>query len=847
VPPSSPPEPPRPKRPARRFRPLTILVRLAQVACALVALGALGVFFVVRHFEADLPDVHGLRTNYRPAQVTRVLGRDGSLLAEMFTVRRSVVHIDEIPAHVRLAFLAAEDAGFYEHEGLNYFGMLRAFAVNMRAGRTRQGGSTITQQVVKNILLDPERTYRRKMREVLLARRLEQDLTKEDILELYLNHIYLGGGRYGVEEASRYYFGKGIKDVSIAEAALLAALPAGPEHFSPRNDLPRALSRRAFVIEQMERKGFLDAARASAAREEIVRLAPAVEAQPALAPEVVEIVRRTLKETVGDGYTRGGYTVQTTIDPRLQAAARKAVRDNLQALDKRTHAQAPFKAPATGKKAPKPRPEDRPYEGTPKQNEWHRTFVGVVTATHDDAGTIDVRVGDVEGSVKLADFERYNPKGLPPSAFAEQGAILRVSFLSPPPATPPAPGAAAPSRPAGRAPLRLEVGAESALVAISPAGREILALVGSYEGVAGGLDRATQSRRQPGSTFKPILYSYALHSRQATPAKVYDAAPPAMAARNVNVEDATPTSPIRLREAVAKSVNAVAQRVMIEVGPAHVVKWAQQLGITSKLGADISLALGSYEISPLEMTGAYATFAGGGVYQAPRLISRIVGPDGKELPLPAQAAPQRVMDEAEAYLTTSLLTSVVDHGTGARARELGRPLAGKTGTTNQAKDTWFIGYSTDVVCAVWVGYDEPRPLGGGKEAGATAALPAWIGFMKSAHEKRPATDFPRPPGIASMKIDPASGLRPYDGQTDAIEELFLAGTEPFGAAQPDAGAPDDDAGTPEPTLDAGAPGSVVFPVANGDGAVPSAAPGLAPQAPRAEQVSGPAPTQAPPR
>ena len=291
-----------------------------------------------------------------------------------------------------------------------------------------------------------------------------------------------------------------------------------------------------------------------------------------------------------------------------------------------------------------------------------------------------------------------------------------------------------------------------------------------------------------------MLYSYALRSRKVTPATLFDVSTHPRG----SPEDQGAPQPIRLREAVAKSVNAVAQKVIVDVGPAHVVEWAHELGITSKLGADLSLALGAYEVAPMEMAGAYATLAAGGVYEAPRLITRIVGSDGKDVVLAERARPVRVMDENEAYLTTSLLTSVIDHGTGAKARELNRPVAGKTGTTNLAKDAWFIGYSAEVTCAVWTGYDEPRPLGGGKEAGATAALPAWIAFMKGAHEKHPAIDFPRPAGIVSVRIDPASGLRAYEGEEGSIEEVFLAGTEPTEVAERDAGvadaAVDEDAG-----------------------------------------------------
>ena len=780
------------EKPTWMRRVLRVVWLLVKISVALALAGAIGVYLLLSKVSKDLGDVHGLRASYKPAQVTRVLGRDGSLLAEMFVERRTIVSIGEIPKQMRLAMLAAEDAGFYEHEGLNYLGMLRALIVNLRAGRTRQGGSTITQQVVKNILLDPERTYERKLKEVVLARRLEQELSKDEILELYLNHIYFGGGRYGIEEAARYYFGKSVRDVTVAEAAMLAGLPAGPEHLNPRHDMTRALARRAFVIGQMERKGFIDATRAAAALAEPVRLAPVIEAQSQLAPEVVEIVRKTLRETAGEGFARGGYTVHTTIDTKMQAAARKSVRENLQALDKRTKAQGPFKAPPEpkkGQKAPVVKPEDRPFEGTPKPTELHRSHVGIVTGTHDETGIIDVGVGDVEGALKMADLARYNPKNLPASAFAEIGARVRVTFLGPLPEA----GKSA------RVPLRLEAGAESALVALDPKTRDVLALVGSYEAAQGALDRATQAKRQPGSTFKPVVYGYALSIKKITPATLFDAAP----GGGRNVDDAPLTQPIRLREAIAKSVNPVAQRVLLDVGPQPIVKFGEQLGIKSKLGADLSLALGSYEVTPIEMAGVYATYAAGGSYEAPRLITRIIGPDGKDVALPERKKKETVVDEQVAYVMTSLLGSVIDHGTATKARELGRPAAGKTGTTNQAKDAWFVGYTPDVVCAVWTGYDEPRPLGGGKEAGATAVLPAWLAFMKSAHEGKPVTDFARPPGLVTIRIDPATGKRAYEGQEGALDEVFLPGTEPTEIAEVDAGAPDGEA--PDAATSANAP------------------------------------------
>ncbi len=524
----------------------------------LAALGALTVFFVIRHYEAGLPSVEQLKKGYDPPQVTRILARDGTLLANLFTERRTVIPLSEVPDHVKLAFLAAEDASFYEHAGLNYLGMLRALVANLRAGHTTQGGSTITQQVVKNLLLDPERTYSRKIKETILARRMEQDLTKDEIFNLYLNHIYLGHGRYGIEEAARYYFGKKAKELDLAEGALLAGLVASPEHWSPRRAPDKAMARRRYVLGQMLEKGFVTRQLYEQAMKEPLRLAPAVEAESELAPEIVDYVKGILEQVGGKRARHGGYKVTTTIDPTLQAEARKAVRDNLERYAERQKLEPPFTLE-------KRRLWGRPFQGTPKKN---HIYVGTVKALDDDHHTIDVQVGDTLGRVKLDKEERYDPRHLPPSKFAAEGASLRVSLLADP-----APDDSSP------VPLRLELGPESALVAIDVRTRQVRALIGSYEALMGGLDRATQSRRQPGSAFKPFVYSYALHSRRFTPATVLE-----LPARHGKPGE---TRHISVRMALAKSDNAAAQYIFRQVGPANVVQWAHALGIESKLQPDV--------------------------------------------------------------------------------------------------------------------------------------------------------------------------------------------------------------------------------------------------------------------
>jgi penicillin-binding protein 1A len=750
--------------------------------------GGLVLWSAVRHYEADLPSIAELRV-YKAPQVTRILARDGTVLAELYTERRTTVPLATLPAHVKLAILAAEDAGFYEHEGLNYWGIARAALVNLRARGTRQGGSTITQQVIKNMTLNArERTLTRKIREALLARRLETELTKDEILEIYLNAIYFGRGRYGIEEAARDDFGKSAKDLSIAQAAMIAGRIANPREFHPRTSMTAALARRAYVLDQMHAKGFLDDAQWSTAKSEPAVLAPIADTPSELAPEAVEMAKNALYRLDPAEGRLGGFTITTSIDPKVQAAARQGVREAIAAYDKRHGLQGALRLPrpVSDRRARTALPRDSlaAFEGTPIF-EQHRVLTGVVVSADDRAGTFDVRVGTVTGSVVLSDFDRYNSGRLAPSAYAPVGAHARVSLM-----------AAVPDPPA-KVRLRLELGPEGAAIALDVRTREILAIVGSYEGFAGALDRATQARRQPGSTFKPIVYSYAIHSRRFTAATMIDPAPDVFEGgyRPSNFEGWQGRDPIRLREALANSVNVAAVRVLRDVGPANVVPWAQALGFESAMKPDLSLALGSYEVRPIELAGAYATLADGGLYEEPRLIVRIVGPDGKDLPLPAALPPRRVMDEAEAYVVTSLLTSVIDHGTGVRARTLGRPLAGKTGTSNGPKDTWFAGYSTDIAAVTWIGYDDGHLLGSA-EQGAVTALPAWMTLMKAAHEGRPRTDFPRPAGVVTLSIDSHTGELPYVDDPDVLDEVFLAGTEPTRTTDPpsesavDGGSPD---------------------------------------------------------
>ncbi len=824
-------------RPQRSRRRLVRFVRHLVLAGAIAAaLGAIALAVFVRRIEATLPSTAELRRGYRPPQVTRVLAADGAVLAELFTERRTVVKIADLPAHVKLAVLAAEDANFYEHAGLNYLGIARAAWSNLRKGKKGQGASTITQQVVKNLLLDSEKTYSRKIREALLARRLEQELGKDEILELYCNHIYFGAGRYGIEEAARGYFGKHAKDLSLGEAAMIAGIVPAPNAYNPRNDLEAAQRRRSFVLGQMRAKNFVTASEYDAAVVEPVKLAPVAEAGEELAPEVIELVRKMVREVAGEEAARkGGFTVQTTIDPKLQAAARAAVRDGVAAYDKRWKLIGPFPAyppdgrdPKTKKKLPA---QETAFAGVPRYGHGD-AYVGVVTGHDDEARSLDVQVGSVNGVVKLEVKDRYDPAGLPPSTWAPKGTRLRVSLLAPPPAA--LPGDAALAVGEAKVPLRLELGPEAALVAIDVRTRKVLALVGNVEAAMGGLDRATHAHRQPGSTFKPFVYGAAIAAHKITPATVIEATPGDFGGYNPkNSEPFSKDGPVRLRDALAASINLVAVRVAKDVGPQAIIDFARAAGISSTLKPDLAIALGAYEVTPIELAGAYATIAAGGVFEPPIIVTRIIGPDGRELALPSRAPPTRAFGDAEAYVITSLLTSVVEKGTATGARVLGRPIAGKTGTSNQAKDTWFAGFTPDVVTVSWVGYDDARPLGA-NEFGGRTALPAWVSLMRKVTDGRPRAEFPRPAGIVTVKIDPLTGKLPWLGQEDAIDEIFLQGTEPkeiaeqpapstsssiavddpWGLAAPSTSAPPVSSAKPSPAPPLPAPTTSIAPVAS---------------------------------
>ena len=756
----------RKRRPQRRkggtwsALPWPKLVGAGLIAGVLVVLGAYA------YFSRNLPPVSSLR-DYKPPQTTRVYDRHGKVIGEIFTERRTVIPLSEVPRHVVLSVLAAEDADFYEHEGLDYAGIVRAIGRDILSGRAAQGGSTITQQVVKLMLLTPERTVSRKLRELILARRLENELSKDEILHLYLNHVNFGHGRYGIQEAAQFYFGKDAPDLTLAEATLLAGIPQAPARLSPRSHPEAAARRQRYVLHQLASKREvywpdLTETAIETARKAKIETIPLAETSSG-APEVLAIARQALRGAVGDeALGEGGYAVYTTIDLALQRHARNALRNGLEAIDERQGYRGPYRV-RNRRRGPKP---------TPPAGELRmgRTYVAKVTAADDESELLRLDVAGHPAVLRVRDLARHNPKQRPASEFARRGDLLPVSITHF--GTEEDPAVARPER-----------GPEGAVVVVEPRSRDVLALVGGYE-ARSGFNRATQAIRQPGSTFKPIVYARAIQTRRFTPASLVVDAPAVYDEwKPRNYEQWNYQGAVRLREALARSINMVAIRVMEDVGAPDVAEFARQDGISTKLDEDMALALGASGVRPLELTNAYATFAAGGRWAPPRLVTKIVAPDGSRLPLEPLDPARDVMTPDEAYVMTSMLRSVVTSGTGTPALRLERAVAGKTGTSNEARDAWFVGYSPSVVTGVWVGFDDSRSLGR-RETGTRSALPIWIEVMEAADQTPKETTFAMPSGVVQARIDPASGLLAYDGQEDALEEVFLTGTAPIDVARP---------------------------------------------------------------
>lgn len=759
--------------------------------------GVVAVIGIISWFGQDLPDYSTLK-DYKPPIVSRAYAGDGRLLAEFAQEKRIFVPVEVVPDLVLNAFISAEDQNFWTHPGVDYFAIMRAVVTNIRnagSGRRLVGASTITQQVAKNFLLTNEVSYERKIKEAILAFRMEKAMSKERLLELYLNEIYLGMGTYGVAAASLNYFNKSLEELDIHEAAYLAALPKAPNNYHPVKDHDEALARRNWVIGRMAEDGHISTSQAELAQLKPLEMLGDGTLSAINAPYFAEEIRRELIERYGDeGLYQGGLVVRASVDPALQKVAREALREGLVEYDRR---QGGWRGPVTSLDQiagwRERLAEIEPPPGMP--DDWQLALIRNVSdssalfgLSNGDEGQLDLQY--LSWARPVNDQGKRGPEVTSVKQVLSRGDVVMVTKVE---------------LEDGETvwALRQIPKVNGALVALDPHTGRVLAMQGGWSYEESEFNRVTQARRQPGSAFKPFIYLAAL-DKGFTPATLVLDAPfvidqgpglPKWRPSNYSREFYGPT-PIRV--GLEKSRNLMTVRLADYIGMELVADYVESFGIIDKMPTNLASALGSQETTLMRMATAYAQFVNGGKKLVPTVIDRIqdrrgqtifrhddrpcenCGPlvqwEGQAVPAVPDNRPQ-IADPRKAYQIVSMLEGVVQRGTGVRAKQLGRPLAGKTGTTNEARDTWFIGFSPDLVVGVYIGYDEPTPLGK-KETGSSVALPVFIDFMDDALADQSPTPFRVPAGVRHVQINAETGARAQPGDERVIWESFLAGTEP---------------------------------------------------------------------
>jgi penicillin-binding protein 1A len=807
-------------------------------------LGVVAVLGVYFYYSKDLPKINSL-SDYHPKIITNVFASDGRKIAEFFKERRIVVELENIPKQLINAFISAEDSRFYKHKGIDIISIGRAFFKNLEAGTIVQGGSTITQQVTKSFLLSSERTYERKIREAILAYKIERYLTKDEILYLYLNQIYLGHGAYGVEAAAQNYFNKSVKDLNLAECAILAGLPQAPSKYSPFYHFEKAKNRQIYVLNQMVDKQYITQEEAAAAIEFELNIMARKNLYIEEVPYYTEYVRNYVEEKYGRDmlYTQG-LKIETVVNLDLQKIAREEVDNGLREIDKRQGYRGPLKHI---------KKEDFETFLTKSQKELPQTGIqkdimvrGLVVKV--ERKKVTVRIGPYMGYIPFDDMKwarKPDPKRYPyhirhPRYALKIGDIILVRCV-----------AYEKDSKFWQLSLEQEPEVQAALLCFEADTGNVLTMIGGRDFTKSQFNRALQSRRQPGSAFKPFVYSAALDRGPSLTlsdesfVKMEEMGMPLALLRGLDnlknleyhkeeklIDDInktidlevdspmwgiiresidkveknyTPASmivdtaivyeekkrhfkwrpknyekeffgPTMLCEALTHSRNVVTIKLLQDIGVDYVIEYAQKFGITSKINRDLSIALGSSGVSLLEIVRGYAVFCNSGELVKPLFIKRITDRRGVILE-ENRTIKQRVIDKATAYCMTSMMKSVVDHGTATRVKELNRPVAGKTGTTNHLFDAWFVGFTPQYVTGVWVGYDKEKSMGRG-ETGSRAAAPIWLEYMKRMMDSRKVRVFTAPPGIVFATIDKENGLLAIPESKETLYQCFKEGTVP---------------------------------------------------------------------
>lgn len=782
---------------------LSWLVRLVLLLVVLAGLGIGGVWGVYLHFSEGLPTLNSL-ADYRPNLLTRVFARDYQLMGEFYIQRRQFVPRSEMPQQMINALLAIEDSRFYQHPGVDLLGMARALVANLKAGgRKVQGASTITQQVARTFLLTSIKSMERKIKEIILSLRIEQRFTKDEILELYFNQIYMGASAYGMGAAAHVYFDRDVSELTLGQMAMLAGLPKAPSYYSPWRDPEKARARQKLVLNRMAELGMVTPEEAAAAMEAPLNLVRPKESLEQVAPYYLEHVRRTIIEEWGtDQLFNGGLEVYTALDPRLQREAQAAVQKGLIEYDRRHGYRGPLKqgvdVTSKGRTA-----WLQQYEKIGPNVVGYVRGVVVEISKQGVANVLLTTGQEVSLPFEGVKWARSRPKeskkaGATPKKLADVLAVGDEILLEPPQGK------------RTHYALAQEPVAEAALVCMDPHTGQVLAMVGGFDFGRSEFNRAIQSIRQPGSAFKPFLYTSAM-DKGYSPVSLVDDSPMPLSYRDPTtgaVKVWQPENyehkyygPTTLRVALTHSRNLVSVRLAKELGISYFAAYLRNFGLVVPAARqDLSLSLGSLGFSPLKMTAAYAVFANGGKRVDPVYIFRVQDRFGRTVfrhsggdcllchQEPEKIIPQAgesantplfgkpTLDPASVYQVVNLMKGVVRFGTGRKALSLNRPVAGKTGTTNDMRDAWFMGISPSLVAGVWVGMDDFSVLG---ETGGTVALPIWIDFMQQALKGQPITDFPVPPGISLEEIDAETGEVPGGETSLRVYEAFKSGQMPL--------------------------------------------------------------------
>lgn len=857
------------------FKPLLFIFLLFS------SFSMIGVFMFLLWINKDLPSIESLQV-YEPKEVSKVLSQDGEVIGEFFEERRIVEK--DIPVIIKQAFIAAEDSSFYSHQGLDFLGILRAAYINFKSGSRRQGASTITQQVARAFLLSPEKTYTRKIREAILAWQIEQSLSKDEILHLYLNHIYLGHGAYGVAAAAEVYFGKKLHEVSLAEAAILGGLPQAPSRYSPARNPDRVKRRQLYVLKQMVNENFISQEAYEEAANKEVLVQSRKNLNRTLAPYFVEFIRQYVMNKYGSRMIlEDGLKIHTTLDVDMNRAAKNALRKGLSDLEKRQGYRGPIKR-LTEQEIQKYF-EGRQFEERDEANVQANTNLEVEVSEAEGRGQIKMKplpplqVGDyLEGVVVKVDdeanegFVEYEPGYLARvvledlkwahnrvdaeddeqvihsvrkvSDVLKRGDVVAISVKATQSIAETEESEVSTDDIRGEmieAFLEQETGVEGALLAVSPQNGYIVSMIGGYDFNRSEFNRAVQAKRQPGSSFKPVIYAAAL-DQGYTPASILQDSPITFE-NTIDQEKWRPNNydkkfvgDTTLRSSLLTSRNITTIKLLNGIGIDTAVRYARRLGIEGELNRDFTLGLGSSVLPLNEIIKPYIVFANGGYPQRQVFIRKIVDRYGKVIEdnvgedfsgsllesldksiqslkesvalvrlaqepeekedtenasflkesssgkekresFVSPLKPGQVLSTEASFIMTNLLKENILYGSGRRARSLNRPASGKTGTTDDNRDAWFIGFTPQLVAGVWVGYDDLRRLGR-YETGSRAAVPIWLDFMINATAPLPKEDFDVPDTIEFARIDPATGCLANTKTKNAVFEAFVKGTTP---------------------------------------------------------------------